>query len=85
MNVAETNRSGSHLALFSRPTMIGVIIVVFATLSDGDLERPWIGGLLAFGAALLAYSLELTRFGGRSRYAARFFTECSSSNSMGLL
>ena len=28
--------------------------------------------------------LELTRFGGRFRYAA-FFTECISSNSIGLL
>lgn len=29
--------------------------------------------------------VEFTQFGGRFCYAARFFTECSSSNSMGLL
>jgi hypothetical protein len=36
------------------------------------------------GPARAVRHLELTRFGGRFRYAA-FFTECISSNSIGLL
>ena len=43
--------------------------------------RVWVreGRLTGYHAGL-----ELTRFGGRFRYAA-FFTECISSNSIGLL
>lgn len=56
MKVAETNKSSSRMAVVLRPTIVGMAIVVFAALSDGAIERRWIIGLLAVGAAILAYS-----------------------------
>ncbi len=64
------------------------------TMIKDLLTGPWVGFaatlalLQAWHLLLPVNGVELTRFGGRFRYAAflpAFFTECISSNSIGLL
>ena len=76
-----------HVKAFKVPEMSGLAVTENTFVPRYLIELNAIGSTKRSGPRQSASSpgrVELTRFGGRFRYAA-FFTECISSNSIGLL